>query len=111
MGGGLGEPLAWMAAVLNTTPTHVYEPSELALWPAGRSGESVWLWPRVVVDNSDEAWEELASIVGASSAVALRSEPGFGGRYAGLWVGVAPDGTWRYLRSGDLVPPPSPVRD
>jgi hypothetical protein len=120
--GGLGEPLAWMAAVLNTTPTHVYEPSELAFSggqrarpdaprPTARSEESVWLWPRVVVDNSDEAWEELASIVGETPVAELRREPGSGGRFAGLWVGIAPDGTWRYFGAGDLSPPPSPVVD
>jgi hypothetical protein len=108
---GLGEPLAWMAAVLNTTPTHVYEPSEVALGSIGRLGESVWLWPRVVVDNSDEAWEELASILGAVAVAELRSEPGFGGRYAGWWVGIAPGGMWTYFGGGDLFPPPSPVLD
>jgi hypothetical protein len=106
----LGEPLAWMAAVLNMAPTHVDEPSELAHRRAG-AGESVWLWPRVVVDNSDEAWREVASIVGAAHVAEMRRQPGHGGRYAGQWVGISPDGTWSYFAAGDLVPTPTPVQD
>lgn len=85
-GGRRGEePLATIAAIVNTTP-------------AEGPGSS-WAWPAVHQDPSNEAsWAELEPILGAETVAELRR---FGEGYLGLRVGIDAEGNWQFAVSGD----------
>ena len=77
--------MAWIVRLFNSVP---------AVDDAG-----TYAWPAVHVTNSDEDWDELSGILTAAefeSYSAYRD-----GGWLGLRIGIADDGTWRFVVAGD----------
>ena len=77
--------MAWIVRLFNATP---------AIDDAG-----TYAWPAVHATNSEADWQELSGILSAAEfeQYSLHRDSG----WLGLRIGIAEDGTWRYVVAGD----------
>ncbi len=77
--------MMWIVRMFNSTP---------ALDDA-----STYAWPAVHATNSDEDWQDLSGILSAAEFEQYSRSRDSG--WLGLRIGIAEDGTWRYVVAGD----------
>jgi hypothetical protein len=77
--------MAWIVRLFNADP---------ALDPAG-----TYAWPAVHATGSDEDWNALSGILTAAEFEQFSQYRDSG--WLGLRIGIAEDGTWRYVVAGD----------
>ena len=77
--------MAWIVRLFNSTPAV--------------DGARTYAWPAVHVTNAEEDWQELSGILSAAEfeQYSLYRDSG----WLGLRIGIAEDGTWRYVVAGD----------
>ena len=77
--------MAWIVRLFNTAPA--------------MDDARTYAWPAVHATNSEEDWQELSGILSAAEfeQYSLYRDSG----WLGLRIGIAEDGTWRYIVAGD----------
>ena len=77
--------MAWIVRLFNSVP---------AMDDVG-----TYAWPAVHATNSDEDWQELSGILTAAEFESYSAYRDSG--WLGLRIGIAEDGTWRFVVAGD----------